>query len=299
MAELSGVVLGGVTLASMYKTCIEGFSRIQVTKDATSEFRTTSLCLTTLHLRFARWGEATQIDVSEPYRDVKLSDTEYPSIEPVRNTLAQLTQLFQEAEGEWKSFLDSPHAKGKDTSVYEPSQYLTGSDLQIWEWMNDRVDHRTKDMLPTFKRIRWAVYKKEQLTQILNYIEKLLNQLILAWPVGDLHERCNEDMASLKYNVEVLETLRSVIQQRNLDPELLHKIDDKLGVISYITNEGNIYGNAEAEGLGDVKSQIHYGNSYTGSLSARVREINRNNKYGDAKTSGGGRIQYGSCYRDT
>ena len=62
MADLAGVVIGGVALASLFTTCVDCFEYIQLGRDFGKNYQRSQLQLTTVQLRLLRWGQSVRIE---------------------------------------------------------------------------------------------------------------------------------------------------------------------------------------------------------------------------------------------
>ena len=99
MAEIAGLVVGGVALASLFSTCTECFEDVQLVRHYGRDFEVLAVKLQLAELRLNLWGRTVWITDTDTGQ-VGVNETwqrEWPHVrEGVGAALAGLTQLFQD-----------------------------------------------------------------------------------------------------------------------------------------------------------------------------------------------------------
>ena len=89
MAEVFGIFVGAVNIATTFSAVIEVFDYVQLGRRFGRDYQTSQLKLTLLRLRLSRWGEAVDV-----YNDPQLGD---PSATPAKIKAAKNTLAYPHA----------------------------------------------------------------------------------------------------------------------------------------------------------------------------------------------------------
>lgn len=96
MAELLGAIASGVTLAALFKACIEAFDLIQTSRQQEVDFKKLKLRLNIEKCRLYIWGESMGLtDCVEADRDRPIDRFRFPEL--VREILEVVFQLFHDS----------------------------------------------------------------------------------------------------------------------------------------------------------------------------------------------------------
>ena len=96
MAEIFGAVAGGVTLATLFRTCIEAFDLIQASRHQETDLKRLKLRLNIEKCRLYLWGEAMgltrppNVDQDRPIENIV-----FPEL--IRELLESIIELFQDS----------------------------------------------------------------------------------------------------------------------------------------------------------------------------------------------------------
>ena len=98
MADLAGVVIGGVALTSLFTTCVDCFEYVQLGRDFGKNYQRSQLQLTAVQLRLSRWGESVRImdDPSSQRFEVTLATPEEAVL--VQGILGEIMVVFEDME---------------------------------------------------------------------------------------------------------------------------------------------------------------------------------------------------------
>ena len=181
MAEALGVVASGMTVAGLFKVCIEAFELIQSTRRAAVDFNKLLLRLRIERCRLYTWGEAmglTKAPTSEELRAV-----EAPQLETVvKETLGMILCLFQDSEqirvrygGEKQSTpvtcLSSPTTR-KRKRASDPMKQLAESfsNFQFY----DGEPPSTQSLL---HKTRWIIRDKAKFESLISDVKSFIDSL--------------------------------------------------------------------------------------------------------------------------
>ncbi|KAI4216407.1 MAG: hypothetical protein LQ351_001417 [Letrouitia transgressa] len=96
MAELVGAIAGGVTLAALFKACIEAFDLIQTSRNQEIDFKKLRLRLNIEKCRLFIWGESMGLtDTTDADRNRPIDQFRFPNV--VRELLENLFDLFHDS----------------------------------------------------------------------------------------------------------------------------------------------------------------------------------------------------------
>lgn len=96
MAELLGAIASGVTLAALFKACVEAFDLIQTSRQQEADFKKLKLRLNIEKCRLYIWGESMGLtDTAEADKDRPIDRFRFPEV--VREILEVVFQLFHDS----------------------------------------------------------------------------------------------------------------------------------------------------------------------------------------------------------
>lgn len=177
MAEVFGIFVGAVNIATTFSAVIEVFDYVQLGRRFGRDYQTSQLKLTLLRLRLSRWGEAVDV-----YNDPQLGD---PSATPAKikaakNTLMHILMLFEDSCRISKKFgvRDAAGSPPPGDAAAEPGLAAV---LAVENKMRALAKKRQKGS--SFSRLAsWAVHHNTALKTLIEDISALAGSLEVLFP---------------------------------------------------------------------------------------------------------------------
>ncbi|TGO13416.1 hypothetical protein BTUL_0070g00460 [Botrytis tulipae] len=210
MAETAGLVIGGISLASLFNSCVDSFRLVQIAKDAGIDFETCTIQLDLLQLRLTRWGSDVHIEEQEP----AMGSDDWAK---VKAALQNLANLFQRAS---ENSFEIPDSNKLQTSTGRTSQKIRDLAARYQKAKGKAEGGRGK--LTTMQKCKWAVHTAEDMQKLLNDIVLILDSLERIIPCSKAIENLlpiELDELS-KFNSQSLEIVNRVTAKRSIDPLL-------------------------------------------------------------------------------
>lgn len=232
MAEILGAVASGITLAALFKTCVEAFDLIQTAHNQELDLRKLVLRLGIEKCRLFTWGESlgftTAGDDSEPTVSASCQFHEV-----MMETLETLLQLFndskklQERYG-CKQYLESPFAHDEQTGQVR----ILAASFNNFKTRSSLRGKRTKIL----NAARWAIHDRKKFASFISDIKELIDGLQdITKPLASISRQEN----SIKRRIESIndaETLNMVSEVCYDDHPTLSQIaSDRADTISSAT----------------------------------------------------------------
>ena len=172
MAEVSGLVLGAIVLASLFNTCVELFECVQLGKSADKDYELAVTKILLLKTRLSCWGDAL---------NVKQSGSESPAL---RQTWSQEQDIIRRSLFGIKAIFDDTFTlTGKykalpRRSVTLSSVSLTRRGCTDGQGLADPNHSNASTGLSLFcKRTVWAVHDKNRLDRLIADLSFLIENL--------------------------------------------------------------------------------------------------------------------------
>ena len=187
MAETA---IGVVGLLSLFSTVVECFEYVRIAKTFERDFATAQIKLDCAGWRLTRWGEAVGIrDTST----VSILDERYRRAEVILKHLELLwTQAKQKSE-----IFRRPGTEVYELKDMEPAQAVVHE--RVRDKMRKRIARRGEGVAEfesanasAVEKGKWALYKKQELNELVNNITELVAQLELVLPPGSGMVRVSE-----------------------------------------------------------------------------------------------------------
>ncbi|KAI9739998.1 MAG: hypothetical protein M1818_005054 [Claussenomyces sp. TS43310] len=223
MADLAGLVVGGVALASLFNTCVQNFEYIQLGRSFGADYEKCLLRLDVARLRFTRWGASVNIDVdaADGARSLGRVQATPAQAEMVRELLGQILNLFAAAQSK-SSFYAQRAQQPYKTAVFQSSELP----LRVRECHEAVVQQARRRQKRTgmAKVVRWALYEKRQFETLINELADFIGYLQDVFPavLPAQSEACVAVVAELatESNMALLEEAA-----RDTDHVLLHEVE--------------------------------------------------------------------------
>ena len=277
MADIAGLIVGGVALAGLFSSCIECFEYIQLGRNFGTDFQRKLLRLDLAKLKLLHWG--TSVRVSENSR---LSDTRYPVVnisaedaERVKTFLGGILTAFSDAEEISRKFAG-------ETLLHIGNENEETSLRTLHDRMRN-LAHKHQKNISLKRKTAWAVHDSDKFDELIHFVGEMIDGLILIFPSAQPAqiEICRRDIAELdESNLKTLESL-----SRDVHDEVVHGVvedtleqkrhsfrnvkvsdhgmlraGDEVAKGATISGEGNMYYDISVSGNGVG----HFGSSFGG-----------------------------------
>jgi Prion-inhibition and propagation len=271
MAELAALVIGGVSLATIFTTCIDCFEYVQIGRQFGDRYSRCLLQIQVLKLRLSQWAAAVnQLEPIAGEEDVKT----------VQVILADITNLFAQAENISIQFKRS---KPEKAQIFNDQTDLEPDVDSLCQEMG-RLALRRQQRAGFRQKTKWALYKHKEFDDLISAVTKhveSLEALYISVSQAQQQLRC-EDAKALEAETE-LKLLEEVAE--DVDPALEAAIRRVVA-----DKQGHIYvGNTVTED-GQVQMGNYVAQVYTGTQSS-ARHLYLNNI-----VSGPGKLHMGDKY---
>jgi hypothetical protein len=129
MAEVLGAIASGMTLASVFKSCLEAFELFQAARKTDLDLKKLIVRLNIERCRLYTWGEAMGLTLSKTSGHKSALETA-PSQQLVREALEVVMQLLHDSEkikARYGCKEQIPSDRSSDSQRYSASQYPASS----------------------------------------------------------------------------------------------------------------------------------------------------------------------------
>lgn len=181
MAETAGLVIGAVSVASLFTDCVDCFNYIRVGQTLEDNFPLYQTELNVLQLCFSRWAQAvTELSTAS---SPAITDDLAPLVE---KNLKYLARLFQRAREDAEDYTDVPNTSHTHLEPHQVPR-LTRLHLKL----KNVIDHRQKTTKTVGfgKRTQWALYKKEEFVTLIVNVRTKVDDLEGLISVAKLREK--------------------------------------------------------------------------------------------------------------
>ena len=168
MAEVAGLIIGGVSLAGLFTTCVDCFEYIQLGRQYGEMYQRSMLELRVLQLRLSTWSCAVnQIQPQATARDIEI----------VKHILADIINLFSRAEnlsGECEVGVNHDTLPSRNGAPEFGPEIQTISRLSTGlKELALRRQHRTKFI----QKAKWALYKHRDFQYLIDHVTRHVESL--------------------------------------------------------------------------------------------------------------------------
>ncbi|KAK6541947.1 hypothetical protein TWF694_007719 [Orbilia ellipsospora] len=284
MAEIVGLVIGGVSLATIFSAVIGLCECVHFGKTFGQEYETALTRLSIARLRLSRWAAAVQ-DEKRDIGTARDGETALRILERIKYLFEETRKLSLKYEG--------------NPALYDPVEG-TSRDVRKFVTTIRKVISQRQRNTRMFQKTIWAVYDKDRFNKLLDAVTELIDGLLELFPseapdgpAGTIVERqealCEDELDVLitqnnipaelviKASANTDGVLRRRLEMRLNEPSTHIFIGNEIGgegcvkfgdeyldgFIPQIGGRGNIYHNNIVSGRGFV----HFGNTYGGGYS--------------------------------
>jgi hypothetical protein len=272
MAEVAGLVIGGVSLAGLFTCCVDCFEYVQIGRQFGDRYGRCLLDTRVLKLRLSRWAAA--VNKLQPAASKE-------NIETVKEILGDIINLFAEAEKISKDFDTKVKSSGKqslvpfDTTELEPETAAISQKLQ--QLALDRQG-RTSFV----KKTEWALYKHRQFDDLIEDVTKHVESLEALFALESFLQPLRQEDAQVVGNGPVIELLEESVEET--DP-IFGKV-----VAEVVQAKGHVYRGNKA---GD-DAQAQYGDQVASGFQGTA--AGGDHEYQQNEASQRAKVLYGNSY---
>lgn len=178
MAEVVGLVLGGISMAALVQTCTQAFDQVESARTYGREYQKSALKLSLLELRLTRWVGSVIETVKQ--KNIVIGTSE--DAEKVRELLGEIAETFQRAER---------YAVRHKTA--RPTEGHVNDDDDEEVATVDVLAHRVKTMAlhrqktSSFgQRTRWALLDQRKFKRLLSDLGDSISELETMFPAEQM-----------------------------------------------------------------------------------------------------------------
>ena len=274
MAEIAGLVIGGVSLSGLFTSCVDCFEYIQMGRAFGQNYTMCLLQLDIAKLKLSRWAES--VNESPNQFGVELKSKQDAT--KVESILGGIIAIFAEAECVSKRF-ESEHS----VSRIVRSSPENGVDVNI-QSMHEKMARLAMQRQRRSKitqKMSWALYEEDHFRKILGDVSTLIDGLVNLFPPAQKIQRelCRADVEEVKSDASCLGVLEQCAKGVDLSFQ---------EAIQHAASSGSsheYFGNSILE-----EARAHYGDQIDEDVAVR----GHSHKFKDNKSYGKSRALYGN-----
>ncbi|KAK5053797.1 hypothetical protein LTR84_001759 [Exophiala bonariae] len=178
MADVAGLVIGAIALASLFSTCIDLFDRFELGRNYDSDYQLacTKLCL--LRARLSSWGLA--LNVGTPgHEHPKLRRQWTEEEEVIGRSLLSIREIFGNATIMYEKYKLTPARSRAFRSVvaYRTNKQSVEPDQTLTRRTSTSSTSSTSSWTLLRKRTVWAVHDKQKFDNFIQDLSFLIENL--------------------------------------------------------------------------------------------------------------------------
>jgi len=261
MADLAGVITGGVALAALFTTCIDCFEYVQLGRDYGKNYQRSQLQLATVQVRLSRWGESVRI-----MDDRSLQKFEVPLASPgeavlVQGILGEIIVVFEDMERVSRR-MDSQQGSRQSKPV-SPAIVDDKSLVSLAERMRSLAIQRQKNTSLS-QKVKWALHGEKHLQRLLDDVQGFVQSLEDLFPAARSTQQqiCAQDLATLTAGTRekpTLDILKNISTE--VDPTLCQVAAERLA-----TMPGHKYYNMRTSDRARMQNGNEFPAEYRGTI---------------------------------
>lgn len=273
MAEVAGLVIGAISLASLFDSVVNNFDRVQVGREFNETRQRYLLQLEVLKLRLHRWRDAVSklLEVGDPA--VKQADGNL-----VKRHLSDIQSLFKKEEE-----LSKPYKVTTNKAEDEESKK---------DWLVKSLQCLSRkhcaDAPSVRSQVRWAIRGKKEFEGLVADVSVQVSNLEQIIPTHEMERRLNQ-MRSEDAN-EIGKQHEANVKDVNLLQEIALVVDQKFADVVKVKAINEWVGNiAEDEAMlhqGDLVSNDYHGTAiapggrWEGNVAKGKSRVTQGTSYG-------------------
>lgn len=276
MAEIAGLVIGGVSLSALFDQCISIINYVESGMHCGDAYQDAALMITLLGGRLDRWKCA--------YQTARAKEATEEDGENAEHWLKQIHKRLREAEelGERYVVESSSPTSSSDTVRSRAVSSLVHR-------LQDRVSKRSGG-LSMGKRVRWALRDEDKLSRLIEKLDRLITNLEQLFP--SLQDQRKQIAAADATAVMQASDVEGYSEALEALKAAALKVDRNFDVAAVSTS--NVYRNIEVGDRAMVNNANYYSETWVKSGGAIGK--GGGHKYDGIRVSGEARVQNGDMF---
>ncbi|KAI2618056.1 prion-inhibition and propagation-domain-containing protein [Hypomontagnella submonticulosa] len=186
--EPVSLAVGITGLAGLFNNALDWFEYVQLGKAFSTDFQTSLLRLDNARLRLSRWGEAmglsgaidniAALDMVKTERERKIAE----------DSLGQVLNLFEKALNISKGYQSGSQLSRRQHGLFNQDNLCSEKDLDstaaLLHERTRTIIQRRQNKIPLSKKIRFALYDRSQLEELVNKVIALTDDLLNNFPAA-------------------------------------------------------------------------------------------------------------------
>lgn len=275
MAETAGLIIGAVSLTTIFTTCVDCFEYVQLGRNFGKDYQRALLKLDIAKLRLSRWADV----VDESRNQYRVSVGTSAEAEKVKEILGEIVDCFAAAEKVSQRF--KTKSSSTELQVYDVNTNLEPSLRTMHDKMRDLALER-QCRSTVRQKTAWALYEKKHFDRLISDVVELVDDLNQLFPatqqrqselvVEEIREiKSQPAFAEVETAAEGIDTLLASSIQQALAAQGSHNFTKNTATDEANAQYGDEYtrgaqhagsGHIYNENLASGKAKAQYGNRY-------------------------------------
>lgn len=276
MAEVAGLVIGAVSLAATFTTCVDCFEYVQLGRNFGKDYQRSLLKLDIAKLRLSRWADA----VSESHNQYQVPLRTSADAQEVEALLGNIIDCFADAEKVSRRF------ETKGNNATELQVYNVNADLEpSLQTMHDKMRAlalKRQRRSTVRQKTAWALYEKKHFDRLIIDVVELIEGLTQLFPATQ--QRQSELVVEEVQEIESQPAFAEVeTAAEGIDSLLVSSIQQAVAA-----QGSHSFNNSTATDEADAQ----YGDQY----ARGAQHTGPGHVYNENMASGKAKVQYGNRY---
>ncbi|CRL18879.1 Ribosomal protein S16, conserved site [Penicillium camemberti] len=207
----------------LFNDAVQSFEYIQMGANFGQSFQTSLLKLDVVRLRLTRWGKSVGLaKVDDGVKPLQITNLPTEDREQVQDLLAQILELFEEAEGASKRL----RRRNPTVPVLDPAEELDSVSASLHQKMEDLAKKRQGKSELEQDQLT-IIYEEKNFIRLIEDISELVSGLVDLFPGIQEEQRklCEEEVSGLNTSEAVLPLLKEIAAgQDNLLSDTVVKV---------------------------------------------------------------------------
>ena len=225
MAELAGLVLGGVGVAGVFSVCVQAFEMVEIARSQTRSLQLFATKLDNQKARFIIWGESLDLDKPDQF-DKRLDNAAIAK--PIGRTCGLVYDLFTDSD-QLKTRYGLFEERLGPTKSSVPAPVTSES---VWKNTFDRARNRLQQAPQSLEverkhRVsvtRWVIKDQKAFKELVTDLRELVDDLVSLTNFDGVPERQQKIASAELKNIDNLESLNLLQEATEDDDGLISDI---------------------------------------------------------------------------
>ena len=201
MAEVVGLVLGGLGLAGLFNNALDCFEYIHIGKTFGGNFQTSLLKLDSARLKLSRWGEALGLSGGgirdAAYLPDGIDDKDKVQAEML---LGQILMLFDDVGKETDQF------KSDGSLLEDAAAKKLPLPTQPLHQIMKKLASKRQNSTNLSRKVKFALYHESRVNRLIDDITHFTNDLVTLFPAiaEDQKKLCSDEVGKFTESLNVL-----------------------------------------------------------------------------------------------